>query len=329
MLKVIHRMGMKSLVAHLYDQKLSRIELYKEEFTDKENKWVFEDCQAKYEKMMEIREKIIEDGGIVDETIICAEVLGETSSYIRGLGYGPKPIKKTKIVKSNASSVRETELETSLKVIQEKYEEQNMNHLRIPELLVDLQDYDYSLDMWSLGCLSARMKTNYSTNLVNMIDSLGRGCPSLRNINIASVVIFNDAVCALSDANIRLLNTINMGRMKNRSTIERCRFSCGPILEHPRSCEILVSPRKEIQSPGVSYPENMFNLKTYLLYIQFPPTRACRITIRMARRIEKATSSIAFASIIACYRNLELLDLTGQAVIATTFIADDLRNVQL
>ncbi|PKU59744.1 Putative pentatricopeptide repeat-containing protein [Dendrobium catenatum] len=97
MLKVIHRMGTKSLVAHLYDQ----------------------------DKMMEIREKIIDDGGIVDETIICAEVLGETSSYIRGLGYGPKPIKKTKIARSNASSEREIELETSLKVIQEKYEEQS------------------------------------------------------------------------------------------------------------------------------------------------------------------------------------------------------------
>ncbi len=24
-----------------------------------------------------------------------------------------------------------------------------------PELLVDLQDYDYSLDMWSLGCMLA------------------------------------------------------------------------------------------------------------------------------------------------------------------------------
>ncbi|KAI0519656.1 hypothetical protein KFK09_007110 [Dendrobium nobile] len=124
MLKFIHRMGTKSLVAHLYDQKLSRIELYKE-FTDKEKKWVSEDCQAKYDKKMEIREKIIDDGGIVDETIICAEVLGETSSYIRGLGYGPKPIKKTKIVRSNASSERETELETSLKDIQEKYEEQS------------------------------------------------------------------------------------------------------------------------------------------------------------------------------------------------------------
>ncbi|KAI0524622.1 hypothetical protein KFK09_003999 [Dendrobium nobile] len=82
--------------------KLSRIELYKEEFTDKEKKWVYEDCQ---DKMMEIREKIIEDGGIVDETIICAEFLGETSSYIRGLGYGPKPIKQTKIVGGSSYSV--------------------------------------------------------------------------------------------------------------------------------------------------------------------------------------------------------------------------------
>ncbi|KAL0908230.1 hypothetical protein M5K25_022711 [Dendrobium thyrsiflorum] len=35
-----------------------------------------------------------------------------------------------------------------------------------------------------------------------------------------------------------------------------------PVLEHPRSCEIPVSPRKEIQSPGVSYPETMFNPRT-------------------------------------------------------------------
>jgi serine/threonine protein kinase len=26
-----------------------------------------------------------------------------------------------------------------------------------PELLVDLEDYDYSLDMWSLGCMFAGM----------------------------------------------------------------------------------------------------------------------------------------------------------------------------
>lgn len=29
--------------------------------------------------------------------------------------------------------------------------------LQGPELLVDLQDYDYSLDLWSLGCTLASM----------------------------------------------------------------------------------------------------------------------------------------------------------------------------
>ncbi|KAI0494357.1 hypothetical protein KFK09_024491 [Dendrobium nobile] len=60
----------------------------------------------------------------------------------------------------------------------------------------------------------------------------------------------------------RLSNTINMGRNRNLSTIERCRFSCSPVLEHPRSCEIPLSPRKEIQSSGLSYPETMFNPRT-------------------------------------------------------------------
>lgn len=30
-----------------------------------------------------------------------------------------------------------------------------------PELLVDLQEYDYSLDMWSLGCMFAGMVWNF------------------------------------------------------------------------------------------------------------------------------------------------------------------------
>lgn len=32
-----------------------------------------------------------------------------------------------------------------------------MRRLQGPELLVDLQDYDYSLDLWSLGCTLAGM----------------------------------------------------------------------------------------------------------------------------------------------------------------------------
>lgn len=32
-----------------------------------------------------------------------------------------------------------------------------VRYFKGPELLVDLQDYDYSLDMWSLGCMFAGM----------------------------------------------------------------------------------------------------------------------------------------------------------------------------
>ncbi|KAI9082601.1 hypothetical protein K1719_035470 [Acacia pycnantha] len=32
-----------------------------------------------------------------------------------------------------------------------------VRYFKGPELLVDLQDYDYSLDLWSLGCMFAGM----------------------------------------------------------------------------------------------------------------------------------------------------------------------------
>lgn len=41
-----------------------------------------------------------------------------------------------------------------------------------PELLVDLQDYDYSLDMWSLGCMFAAMVRIYFGNIICIYLSL-------------------------------------------------------------------------------------------------------------------------------------------------------------
>ena len=37
-----------------------------------------------------------------------------------------------------------------------------------PELLVDLQDYDYALDMWSLGCMFAGRGLHSSTSQLNL-----------------------------------------------------------------------------------------------------------------------------------------------------------------
>jgi casein kinase II subunit alpha len=36
-----------------------------------------------------------------------------------------------------------------------------------PELLVDFQEYDYSLDMWSLGCMFASMVCAYRERWCN------------------------------------------------------------------------------------------------------------------------------------------------------------------
>ncbi|KAH0461102.1 hypothetical protein IEQ34_008677 [Dendrobium chrysotoxum] len=75
----------------------------------------------------------------------------------------------------------------------------------------------YCISRMALHCpnlkelsLSFIQKTNDSTDLVNMMDSLGRGCPSLRNIHIASALLCNDAVRALSDANIRGLRMLSL-----------------------------------------------------------------------------------------------------------------------
>lgn len=38
-----------------------------------------------------------------------------------------------------------------------------------PELLVDLQDYDYSLDLWSLGCMFAGMVINSFCNFLSLV----------------------------------------------------------------------------------------------------------------------------------------------------------------
>lgn len=38
-----------------------------------------------------------------------------------------------------------------------------------PELLVDLQEYDYSLDMWSFGCMLASMVSTHCTHLLYLM----------------------------------------------------------------------------------------------------------------------------------------------------------------
>jgi hypothetical protein len=48
-------------------------------------------------------------------------------------------------------------------------------------------------------------QNNDSTDLVALMDSLGRTCPNLRNMHISSDRLCNEAVFALESANLRYL----------------------------------------------------------------------------------------------------------------------------
>lgn len=47
---------------------------------------------------------------------------------------------------------------------------------------------------------------NDSTDLITMVDGLGRGCPRLQNIHIASCRLSHSVVLALTAAQLRLVN---------------------------------------------------------------------------------------------------------------------------
>ena len=55
-----------------------------------------------------------------------------------------------------------------------------------PELLVDLQDYDYSLDLWSLGCMFAGMVSIYIFLDLNCFAWLGKETVRLYSLDVSS-----------------------------------------------------------------------------------------------------------------------------------------------
>ncbi|KAJ0103240.1 hypothetical protein Patl1_05333 [Pistacia atlantica] len=64
-------------------------------FKFKEGKgWMPPETKAKYNEMIELKEKSSSDDKPLTTDEICDQVLGTQSGYIKGLGYGPKPKKK-------------------------------------------------------------------------------------------------------------------------------------------------------------------------------------------------------------------------------------------
>ncbi|KDO78953.1 hypothetical protein CISIN_1g0138972mg, partial [Citrus sinensis] len=58
-----------------------------------------------------------------------------------------------------------------------------------PELLVDLQDYDYSLDLWSLGCMFAGM-VSVSPSVLFYVSGLGHSCLNTWFLRTCSIPFF-------------------------------------------------------------------------------------------------------------------------------------------
>ncbi|KAG1368715.1 F-box/LRR-repeat protein 17 [Cocos nucifera] len=75
----------------------------------------------------------------------------------------------------------------------------------------------YCISKMVIGCpnlkelsLDFTRQENDSTDLVTMMDSLGRTCPRLRNMHIASIRLCNEAVLALASGNLRGLRMLSL-----------------------------------------------------------------------------------------------------------------------
>ncbi|KAL6335763.1 hypothetical protein AAG906_039526 [Vitis piasezkii] len=114
-----HRGGSRSFIQHGLQvstengEMVGQIELFKLVHWKSQDGWINQEARDYYEKMLELqRQPIVEGVVAMTEAEICERVLGQKSGYVKGLGFGPKPISFSKSRPS--SSEREIELEHRL-----------------------------------------------------------------------------------------------------------------------------------------------------------------------------------------------------------------------
>ncbi|KAL5822328.1 hypothetical protein ACOSQ4_020228 [Xanthoceras sorbifolium] len=95
-LKFSHCGGSKPFINHLEDDPtMGDIQLFENTHYNKQKKqWVHENAKAAHEQMiiiLEEQEKVPEEER-VSQREICDQVLGKRSGYVKGLGFGPKPV---------------------------------------------------------------------------------------------------------------------------------------------------------------------------------------------------------------------------------------------
>lgn len=131
-------------------------------------------------------------------------------------------------------------------------------------------------------------KANDSTDLVNMIDCLGRGCPSLKNIHIASGRLCNDAVRALADANIRglrMLSLVHGSRITDASV--------AAIIAGCTNLELIDLSGSSISDNGVGMICNAFPRTLSRLFLAICPNLT-------SNGIQLATAQLPFLVLMDC-----------------------------
>jgi hypothetical protein len=63
---------------------------------------------------------------------------------------------------------------------------------------------------------------NDSTDIIAMVDGLGRSCPRLQNVHVASVRLSHAAVLALTAANLRFVKQFHCHILQLQSTLPLC-----------------------------------------------------------------------------------------------------------
>ncbi|KAJ0041108.1 hypothetical protein Pint_26732 [Pistacia integerrima] len=130
----------------LNGEECDRISFFK--FTHfKEGKgWMPLEVEAKYNEMIELKEKSSSDDKPLTADEICDQVLGTRSGYIKGLGYGLKPKKKA------GPSLQIKRLADAFKESEDRFRESEEINLKyqekVDELTLRLERQEKMFEMW-------------------------------------------------------------------------------------------------------------------------------------------------------------------------------------
>ncbi|XP_012853077.1 PREDICTED: uncharacterized protein LOC105972649 isoform X1 [Erythranthe guttata] len=143
------------------DEEVDRIKFYKHCHYKEGKGWATPQCDKNYVEMERRRTEVEESGEKVDADKIADDVLGKRSSYIVGLGYGPKPKK----IASNST----------MKMLEERLKEKEKANLELKDRVVSMETthQEYGRLIQQLMESQQRSKWRHSTWRENRSYALG------------------------------------------------------------------------------------------------------------------------------------------------------------